>query len=153
MTRAAYFECFAGASGDMILGALVDAGWPETALRAALEQVRLTGWTLDVRHVKKGALHATQVRIDATEPHTYSASWEPGLTRWFVDDREVRTVNQAPGYPLQLMLDIYEFPVDGDERRPTDYPKVFEVDWVRGIAAGSRCAVGCSRALCQVPDA
>ena len=29
----AYFECFSGASGDMILGALVDAGWPIHALR------------------------------------------------------------------------------------------------------------------------
>jgi uncharacterized protein (TIGR00299 family) protein len=66
--RAAYFECFAGASGDMILGALVDAGWPESALRAALEAVPLAGWQLDVRPVKKGALRATQVRIAVTEP-------------------------------------------------------------------------------------
>ena len=68
MTRAAYFECFAGASGDMILGALVDAGWGESGLRAALEAIPLGGWELDVRHVKKGALHATQVRLRATEP-------------------------------------------------------------------------------------
>src|SRR5919199_2420106 len=68
MTRAAYFECFAGASGDMILGALVDAGWPETGFRAALAAIPLGGWEAEVRHVKKGALHATQVRIRATEP-------------------------------------------------------------------------------------
>ena len=68
MTTAAYFECFAGASGDMILGALVDAGWPEGELRASLEAMRLSGWQLEVRPVKKGSLRATQVRLSVTEP-------------------------------------------------------------------------------------
>ena len=68
MTTAAYFECFAGASGDMILGALVDAGWPEAELRATLDAMRLSGWQLEVRSVKKQALRATQVRITVTEP-------------------------------------------------------------------------------------
>ncbi|HEX2035980.1 MAG TPA: nickel pincer cofactor biosynthesis protein LarC [Chloroflexota bacterium] len=68
MTRAAYFECFSGASGDMILGALIDAGWPEAEFRAALQQVPLEGWEAQVREVKKGALRATQVRLRATTP-------------------------------------------------------------------------------------
>ena len=68
MTTAAYFECFAGGSGDMILGALVDAGWAEGELRAALEAMHLSGWELEVRAVKKGALRATQVRLSVTEP-------------------------------------------------------------------------------------
>ncbi|MBI3971292.1 MAG: LarC family nickel insertion protein [Chloroflexi bacterium] len=68
MTRVAYFECFAGASGDMILGALIDAGWSETDFRATLEKVPLDGWSVDVGQVKKGALRATQVRIRATAP-------------------------------------------------------------------------------------
>lgn len=68
MTRVAYFECFAGASGDMILGALLDAGWPEAAFRATLASVPLKGWEAQVRHVKKGAVHATQVRLLVSEP-------------------------------------------------------------------------------------
>ncbi len=68
MTRVAYFECFAGASGDMILGALIDAGWPEAAFRAALAAVPLGGWEAQVRLVKKGALHATQVRLLVSDP-------------------------------------------------------------------------------------
>jgi uncharacterized protein (TIGR00299 family) protein len=68
VTSAAYFECFAGASGDMILGALVDAGWLESDLRAALEAMRLTGWKLDVATTKKGALRATRVKLSVTEP-------------------------------------------------------------------------------------
>ncbi|HEX2325052.1 MAG TPA: nickel pincer cofactor biosynthesis protein LarC [Chloroflexota bacterium] len=68
MTRGAYAECFAGASGDMILGALIDAGWPEADFRAALGAVPLGGWEAEVGQVKKGALRATQVRLRVTEP-------------------------------------------------------------------------------------
>ena len=64
----AYFECFSGASGDMILGALVDAGWPIDALRGALQAIPLDGWELQVTPTKKGALRATQVTIRVTTP-------------------------------------------------------------------------------------
>lgn len=63
---------------------------------------------------------------DATEPHLYSVEWSPGLTRFFIDEREVKRSPQAPAYPMQLMLDVYEFEPGGD------YPKRFRVDFVRG---------------------
>jgi hypothetical protein len=73
--------------------------------------------------------------IDVGEPHVYSVGWSADRVAWYVDDRRVRVVDQAPGYPLQLMLGIYELPRDDggeDPRDPADYPKAFEVDWVRG---------------------
>jgi hypothetical protein len=76
-----------------------------------------------------------EVAIDATQPHTYSVEWLPGRARFFVDDALVRAVDQAPDYPLQLMLNVYELP--GEDGRlppspPEAYPKAFDVDWVRG---------------------
>jgi hypothetical protein len=74
--------------------------------------------------------------VDVRDWHTYSADWGSDRVDWYVDDRHVRTVEQAPRYPLQLMLGIYEFPATGpDERPPSAYPKVFEVDFVRGSQA------------------
>jgi Glycosyl hydrolases family 16 len=76
---------------------------------------------------------AVDLSIDVRMPHTYSASWTADGVAWYVDDRLVRVVDQSPGYPLQLMLGIYEFPANApDQRRPADYPKAFAVDWVRG---------------------
>jgi hypothetical protein len=74
---------------------------------------------------------AEEVRIDVRAWHTYSADWTDDRVAWYVDDRLIRVVDQSATYPMQLMLGIYEFPVDDDQRRPADYPKVFEVDWVR----------------------
>ena len=63
---------------------------------------------------------------DATEPHTYSVEWMPGRTNFYLDEQLVKTSAQAPRYPMQLMLDVYEFEPGGE------YPKRFEVEFVRG---------------------
>ncbi|WP_084958828.1 glycoside hydrolase family 16 protein [Thermoactinospora rubra] len=69
---------------------------------------------------------AETVPVDATGFHVYAAEWTPDQVAFFVDGRRVRTVRQSPGYPMQLMLGIYEFEPGGD------YPKRFTVDYVRG---------------------
>jgi hypothetical protein len=72
--------------------------------------------------------HRVELPIDAREFHTYGAEWTPCGVGFYVDDRLVASVDQAPDYPVQLMLDIYEF-----EGEPAgEYPKEFVVDWVRG---------------------
>ncbi|WP_433380325.1 glycoside hydrolase family 16 protein [Streptosporangium sp. CA-115845] len=71
--------------------------------------------------------------IDAREFHVYAAEWTPEHVAFFVDGRHVRTVRQSPSYPMQLMLNIYEFPEQGESPRPEHpYPKRFTVDYIRG---------------------
>jgi uncharacterized protein (TIGR00299 family) protein len=71
MATVVYFDCPSGASGDMVLGALVDAGVPLEALRAELEKLRVPGWTLSAREVRRGAFRATKVDVvvDPALPH------------------------------------------------------------------------------------
>lgn len=71
------------------------------------------------------------LELDATEEHTYAAEWSAQRVRFFVDDHLVRTVEQGLDYPLQLMVDLFEFPTDGD-RDPARYPKSAQVRAVRG---------------------
>ncbi|MBI3989537.1 MAG: nickel pincer cofactor biosynthesis protein LarC [candidate division NC10 bacterium] len=61
--KIAYFDCFSGASGDMILGALVDSGLSLEALRAALASLKLTGIDVKAQRVKKGGLVGTKVDV------------------------------------------------------------------------------------------
>lgn len=70
--------------------------------------------------------------IDARDFHTYAAEWTPERVSFFVDGEHVRTVHQSPSYPMQLMLNVYEFP--GPEGGT--YPKEFTVDYVRGYRRG-----------------
>jgi uncharacterized protein (TIGR00299 family) protein len=64
-----YFDCPSGASGDMILGALVDAGAPVEALRAQLATLPLEGWALTTREVRRGAFRATKVDVEVEHRH------------------------------------------------------------------------------------
>jgi hypothetical protein len=75
--------------------------------------------------------------IDATNWHTYAAEWTPERIRFMVDDQLVRTVHQRIDYPLQIMIDLFEFPA-GDHRDPAVYPKVAEVRAVRGYRPAVR---------------
>ena len=61
--RVAYFDCPSGAAGDMIMGALVDAGVPFEALRDELAKLRLPGWSLERREVMKGVFRATKIDV------------------------------------------------------------------------------------------
>lgn len=62
--KIAYFDCFSGASGDMILGALIDAGLSSRLLRKELKKLGLPSVHLKATKVLKGGLTATQVVVE-----------------------------------------------------------------------------------------
>lgn len=65
--RIAYFDCFAGISGDMTLGALVDAGVDLACLREELAKLPVSGYRLEARVVKRGGFRGTKVDVVVDE--------------------------------------------------------------------------------------
>lgn len=59
----AYFDCFSGVSGDMTLGALVDAGVPIDVLRSELAKLNLAGYEISSEKVKRSGLAATKFDV------------------------------------------------------------------------------------------
>jgi hypothetical protein len=68
-SRIAYFDCFSGISGDMVLGALVDAGADLPTIEVELRKLGLEGWTISAEKVKRGAIFATHVKVETSEEH------------------------------------------------------------------------------------
>lgn len=66
-----YFDCFAGASGDMILGALVSAGVEPRALTEQLQLLGVGGWQVDFEKVDRSGISATYARVQTAHEHTH----------------------------------------------------------------------------------
>lgn len=64
MNRVIYFDAFAGCSGDMILGALLDAGLPLELLAEGLAALPLIGYRIAQKKVKRGAIEATMAEVN-----------------------------------------------------------------------------------------
>ena len=70
-----HFDCFSGISGDMTLGALVDAGLSPKALRQGLKALPVSGYRLKVSKVHRGAIHATKVDVVIAKVAEKRRSW------------------------------------------------------------------------------
>jgi pyridinium-3,5-bisthiocarboxylic acid mononucleotide nickel chelatase len=62
--KSLYFDVFSGASGDMILSALIDVGAPLEYLRAELEKLRIPGFTIDVEKQKRSGIMCSHLKLD-----------------------------------------------------------------------------------------
>jgi pyridinium-3,5-bisthiocarboxylic acid mononucleotide nickel chelatase len=68
VSRIVYFDCASGASGDMLLGAVVDLGLPIERLREELAKLPLSGYRIESRRVTRSGLAATKVDVLAEGP-------------------------------------------------------------------------------------
>ena len=83
--RTAYFDCFSGISGDMVLGALIDAGCDLRQIEAELRRLPISGWKISAEKVSRGGLAATRVLVETFRTPPTSISFDdPGLnsTGW-----------------------------------------------------------------------
>jgi len=70
--RIAYLDCFSGISGDMMIGALIDAGFPIEELRRALQSLPLEGYTLEAAREERNHLFGTRFNVKVSrnpQPH------------------------------------------------------------------------------------
>ena len=66
-----YFDCFAGASGDMVLGAMVAAGIDPTALKNQLSLLPVQGYSIEFQLVDRSGLSATYARVQTPHEHAH----------------------------------------------------------------------------------
>ena len=72
--RTAWFNCAAGVAGDMMLGALLDAGADLDRVRELLAELNLDGWTLTTESVARSGIKATKAHVHVTDNAT-SRTW------------------------------------------------------------------------------
>ncbi len=97
----AYFDCFSGAAGDMIVASLIDAGADEAALREGLSSLAVAGYTLKIEKIRKQGFAATrfQVELDTTAPQPH---------RHLADVVEIIRSGNLPDRVRQNSIQVFE---------------------------------------------
>lgn len=137
-----HFDCRAGISGDMALGALVDLGVEPRLLRGELEKLGVSGWTLRFNRAKRGGVAGIQglVKLDGQSGH------KPGghHTSW----REIRSLieNSAiSGGAKKRALDIFariaeaEAQVHGVKTEDAAFHEVGALDSIIDVVGSAIC--------------
>ena len=93
-----YFDCFAGASGDMILGAMVAAGVDPSFLRQQLSLLPVTGFSIDFETVNRSGLSATYARVETAHEHSH---------RSLSDIKQIIEGSDLPGAVKQRAVQIF----------------------------------------------
>ena len=102
----------------------IDAGQPTAAVGMGLHPFRDPAITDD--------FDAPRVPIDVAEHHVYAADWRPGRVDFLIDGEQMRSVLQAPSYPMQMMIAVFDFPEKAHLPPAPDPVPELALDYVRG---------------------
>ena len=129
--RLLYFDCIGGISGDMALGALVDAGADPEEVRSALASLPLEPFSVEFEETESGGIRATRARVrcEAT-----------GVIRTFASIRQLLDEAALPDAARELSqrmfhrLAVAEAAVHGRDVEQVTFHEVGAVDSVVDIA-------------------
>ncbi len=114
--RIAYLECFSGISGDMLLGALADAGAPAAELASVPKKLGLEGASLCLTKTERAHIRATQARVEqANTPHHHHrslASIEQMIGRSSLSERTRRNAIAVFRRLGEVEASIHSVPVE-----------------------------------------
>src|SRR5215203_1698950 len=102
-----YFDCFNGASGDMILGALLDAGLPLEDLRRALGSLGIDEYELGAERVLRAGVSATKFHLierasagtEVPAPHSHAHSHDGAPSHQHAHSHAHEHVHSHDGAP------------------------------------------------------
>ena len=129
-----HFDCFSGISGDMTLGALVDAGLSPRALRQGLNALPVSGYRLKVSKVSRGAVHATKVDVVISKVAEKRRSW-PQIRRLLSTSRLPPSVKKQ-ALSVFERLATTEGTVHGHDPATVSFHEVGAIDALVDIVGG-----------------
>jgi pyridinium-3,5-bisthiocarboxylic acid mononucleotide nickel chelatase len=120
--KTAYLDCFSGISGDMFVGALLDAGLELRALQEALDGLRLTGVRVEARPEGRNGIHGTRFLVTVEE--------DVQPERHFGDIQHILEQGRLADRVLERSLAVFQALAEAEGRihnRPVDQVHFHEV--------------------------
>jgi len=134
--KVAYFNCFAGVSGDMVVGALVDLGMPLELLESELKKISIGDYEIGARRVTRK--HIGAIKFDVT-------SGEQRVVRTWSNIRDLIKDSALPGEIKKDSLAIFERIAEAEAKihqKPIDQVHFHEVGAIDSIVDVVSSVVG-----------
>jgi uncharacterized protein (TIGR00299 family) protein len=119
--RTLYFDCFAGASGDMILGAMIAAGVDGGVLSEQLSRLNVDGFSLNFETVTRSGLSATYAKVETAHEHKH---------RHLADIRQIIEGSNVADAAKKLSVEIFTRLAEAEARvhnEPVEHVHFHEV--------------------------
>ncbi len=132
--RIGYFDCFSGASGDMIVASLIDAGFDAKELEEHLEGLGLGKIRLQTECVMRGGIRARSFRFESSapkEPLTYKGVVE------LLETSKLSEAIKASSLKIFDLLASAEASVHGIAKEDVHFHEVGAIDSIVDIVAAS----------------
>lgn len=76
-------------------------------------------------------LVSPRINLDVRDFHTYAVEWSDHVSKFYVDGELIFKSAQAPSYPMQIMLAVFDFPAWDDGSNNEHVPEMV-IDWIEG---------------------
>ncbi|HOA73037.1 MAG TPA: nickel pincer cofactor biosynthesis protein LarC [Phycisphaerae bacterium] len=148
--RIAYFDCFSGASGDMILGACISAGVDAEALRGDLTALNVPGFTLEARPIRKQGFAATQIEV-VVDPVVDKPHRHLSHIRQIIEQSQLSAPVRERALAIFTRLAEAEAAVHGTTIEKVHFHEVGALDAIVDIVGASLALerLGIERVLCS----
>ncbi len=133
--RIAYLDCASGISGDMTLGALIDAGAPLEAIQNGVASLGLPGVRLTTEEVRKKGFRALQVRIEHEPEHAHRHLHQ--ITEMIDAADAITPVQRELAKRIFTRLGEAEARVHGTDLRKVHFHEVGAIDSIVDIVGGA----------------
>lgn len=126
--KIAYFDCFSGISGDMILGALIDTGLPVEELRKELKKLDLGGYRIEAKTVSRGELRGKQFKVEAAKNKGREKERTLGQILGLIEKSRLPARVKGRSERVFKKLGMAEAKVHGQEQETIHFHEVGAID-------------------------
>ena len=132
--RTGYLHCIGGASGDMLLGALLDAGLSIDALNGEIAKLPIAGYAVNAAIAQRGVISGTHVTIDVDDGRETSHSIHDFIA--MIDGSSLTASVKEDSTRVLERLEEAETRVHGEEHRLQELGDMDTIIDVVGVVAG-----------------
>ena len=138
--RIAYFDCFSGICGNMILGAMVDLGYPKEALLETINLLDLKGFSIKINQVIKKGIRATHLHVDIDYKNKKSRNYKD--IRELIEKTNLNDRVKTISLEIFSLLAKAEATIHGVEIDDVHFHEVGATDSIIDIVGGAAALVG-----------